>query len=76
MKDQKVEEPKSRPQKSKVLAPQRFDSAETFVQAWKEKKKKDGRYCKRKPQSSTSVTRVNSTNTSRDYLSGSGRFQP
>ena len=40
MKDPRVEKPGSGPRKSKTLAFQRFDNAETSKKAWKEKKKK------------------------------------
>ena len=43
IKDPRVEESKSRPQKLKLPAPQRFDSAETSEKLWKEKKKNDRR---------------------------------
>ena len=62
MKDPRVEELKSRPQKSKTPAPQRSDSSETFKQARKVKKKKDKQHWGRKPQeSSTPATGVNNT---------------
>ena len=42
MKDPRVEKLKSRPQKAKAPAPQRFsNNTKTSNQAWKEKKKKD-----------------------------------
>ena len=75
MKDPRVEEPK-KPKESKAPSPQRSDSTETSEQARKEKKKKDRRYCGRKPQDSTPATGVNSTNTSGGHSSGSGRSQP
>ena len=41
MKDPRVEKPKSRPRELKAPTPQHStDNAETFKQAWKEKKKK------------------------------------
>ena len=62
MKDPRVKEPKSRPSKSKVPAPQRSDSSETSEQAQKEKKKKDKQHRGWKPQeSSTPATGVNNT---------------
>ena len=40
MKDPRVKEPKSKPQELKILAPQRFNNAETSKKAQKENKKK------------------------------------
>ena len=72
MKDPRVEEPK-KPKESKALAPQHSDSTETSKQAWKEKKKKDRKYCGQKLQDSTPAIGINSTNTLRGHLSGSRR---
>ena len=64
MKDPMVKKPKSRPQESKALAPQRSDSAETSEKARKEKKKND---CQNKrdgcaQKGYTPATGVNTTN--------------
>ena len=64
MKDPRVEEPKSRPQKLKALSPQRFDSAETFDKARKKKKKnkcRNKRDCRAR-KGSIPATGVNTTN--------------
>ena len=67
MKDSRVKKPKSRPQKSKALAPQHSTNiAETSEQARKEKKKKgkqEKRNQEREPQNFTPTTGANSTNT-------------
>ena len=44
MKDPRVEEPKSKPQKSKAPALQRSNNAKTSEKAWKEKKKNDWKH--------------------------------
>ena len=44
IKNQRVKKLKSKPQKSKALAPQRFDNAETFEKAWKKKKKNNWKF--------------------------------
>ena len=44
MKDPRFEKPKSKPQKSKAPALQRFDNIETSEKAWKEKKKNDWKH--------------------------------
>ena len=49
IKDSRVEEPKSRPQKLKAPAPQHSNSIKIFEQARKEKKKKDKQYQGQKP---------------------------
>ena len=48
MKDLRVEETK-KPKESKASALHRSNSTETSKQAWKEKKKKDRKYCGQKP---------------------------
>ena len=68
MKDLRADKPKSKPQKSKAIASQRFiESAETFKKAWKEKKKKDQkskRDCQEQ-KSSTPATKVNNISAGR-----------
>ena len=80
MKDPRVEEPKSRPQESKVPALQRSNSAETSEKAWKEKKKNDCQNKKdcRAREGSTPATGVNTTDAddSKKKRSGSNRRDP
>ena len=76
MKDPKVEEPKSRSQKSKALALQRFNNnADTSKQARKEKKKKEKRERRnqeKKPQNFTPTTGANSTSTGKEKSKKNG----
>ena len=82
MKDPRVEKPKSRAQKLKVPASQRFtNNAEICEQAWKEKKKNEKwerRNRERGPQNSTSTTEANSTSTGKEKSkwNGSNRRDP
>ena len=80
MKNLRVEEPKSRPQKSKAPAPQHFDSAETSKKARKEKKKnnRQNKRDRRAQKGSTPPTGVNTINAddSKKKRNGSNRCDP
>ena len=82
IKDSKVEEPKSRPQESKIAALQHsINNAETSKQAWKEKKKKEKqekRNQERRSQNSTPTTGANSTSTGKEKSKkkSSNRWHP